>query len=684
LIVNTTKIFASIYLGALLFAQGAGVSLKYEMVQLSYIEADRAAGILKALGYAVIDYNSQPGVNPKEVILEPSDILIQNGVTAKPGDVPLVITMPETENITLLEMDAEAASSGSEMSVDMGGSSLVFNTTSEPLQRLLIGYDPSDMEALYRILDIIKNKIDQQAKQIVIDALVLEIDSEKISELGVRFSSSSSPLDISLSETGLPEGSFTMVYDKSLLGQRIDFNAKLDALITSQDATILSRPSVIVLDGRQARIVVGQQIPISETSVSENFATTQVKYVQVGIVLNLRPRVSNDNRNISMQVETIISETEESLASTSSASSGILSAPTINSRKVQTYVNVPDDTPFIIGGLISSKNTKTSGGVPLMSRVPILGNLFKFSRKSEKSKEVIVLITPNLVDISKDNFTKVIPKDSERFQQFGSKLFQNSYRVQDKDVYDLNFITKSDLYLNIIDQLNFVTSEYLDAKEDKILTYMLEGHLPGEEVMIRKMLWEIVRSLDYHKYVDNQKIFYFTKEGEFTSVKRFHDVYKDFLKNHQNYPQKSSKILKLAFKDDFSETNRKLVKRPTANTEIIDYPKNYKKTLLELNSDENTSTILIGSTFYEKYLYETLVVEKIVELNPRILDNISTYKAGLEIIFPSPEMIENESFILDNNVAKHLYENINYNKAFDTRFIDGIEQIQERIDKEYK
>ncbi|SVC53531.1 uncharacterized protein METZ01_LOCUS306385, partial [marine metagenome] len=376
----------------------------------------------------------------------PSEILIQNGSIAQPGDLPIVIAVPETENITLLEMQSEAASSGTEMSVDMGGSSLVFNTTSEPLQRLLIGYNPSDMDGLYRILDIIKNKIDQQAKQIVIDALVLEIDSERISELGINYSSSSSPFDLSLSETGVPQGTFTMVYDKSLLGQRFDFNTKLEALISSQDATILSRPSVIVMDGRQARIVVGQQIPINETSVSENFATTQVKYIQVGIVLNLRPRVSSDNRNISMQVETIISETEEGLSTSGSSVGGILSAPTINSRKIQTYVNVPDDTPFIIGGLISSKKSKRDGGIPILSKIPILGNLFKYTLKSEKAKEVIVLITPTLVDVSEDNFTKVIPKDSDRFQQFGSKLFQNSYRIQNKDVYDLDFVTNSDLY----------------------------------------------------------------------------------------------------------------------------------------------------------------------------------------------------------------------------------------------
>ena len=680
MIKNIYKICLTLLLGSNLSAQGLGVFIQYEMVQLSYIEADRAAGVLKALGYAVVDYNAVQGVNPKEVILEPSEILIQNGSIAQPGDLPIVIVMPETENITLLEMQSEAASSGSEMSVDMGGSSLVFNTTSEPLQRLLIGYNPSDMDGLYRILDIIKNKIDQQAKQIVIDALVLEIDSERISELGINYSSSSSPLDLSISETGVPQGTFTMVYDKSLLGQRFDFNAKLEALISSQDATILSRPSVIVMDGRQARIVVGQQIPISETSVSENFATTQVKYIQVGIVLNLRPRVSSDNRNISMQVETIISETEEGLSTSGSSVGGILSAPTINSRKVQTYVNVPDDTPFIIGGLISSKKSKKEGGVPILSKIPILGNLFKYTLKSEKAKEVIVLITPTLVDVSEDNFTKVIPKDSDRFQQFGSKLFQNSYRIQNKDVYDLDFVTNSDLYTSMVTELKFLTTEYLDAKEDKLLIPILSGHLPGEKILIRKMLWEIVRSIDYHQYVNNKKIFYFTKDGDFIGVNSFHDVYKDFLRKHQ----KSGKILKIVFKQDFSETTEKYIKRPTASSDIIDYPKHYKKTLFELNADKNTSTIIIGSDKYEKYLYETLVVEKIVELNPGILDNISNFKPGLQIVFPSPEIIESESFILDDKVARHLYENINYNRAFDTAFIEGIEKIQNRIDTEYK
>ena len=98
-----------------------------------------------------------------------------------------------------------------------------------------------------------------------------------------------------------------------------------------------------------------------------------------------------------------------------------------------------------------------------------------------------------------------------------------------------------------------------------------------------------------------------------------------------------------------------------------------------LNESEGESTILIDGSRYEKYLYQTLVVEKIVEMNPGILDNIADYNAGRQIVFPSAEIIQKESFILDEKVARHLYENINYNKAFDLKFIKGIEKINDRI-----
>ena len=665
------KIF-TLLLISLSFSQS--VDVEFEMVQLSHIGADRAAGILKALGYSVTDYKSRKGTNKNEVILNPSSQFIKNGISTNPNDLPVVIVMPETENITLLEMESEASKSGDKMSVDMGGVSLVYTTTNEPLQRLMIAYDPENTESLFRILDLIRNKIDMQAKQVVIDALVLEIDSEKVSELGIKYSTKTSPLELEFSQENNPKGTFTMSYDKTLLSDKLDFNTKLEALVSSQEATILSRPSVIVLDGRQARIVVGQQIPVSETAVSENFATTKVKYIQVGIVLNLRPRVSEDNRFISMQIEAIISEAEERLGS--GTTSGVLSAPTINSRKVQTYVNVPDDTPFIIGGLISSKKSNQRGGIPILSDIPILGNLFRFKINKEERKEVIVLITPNLVDVKENNFTKVIPKDSDRFQQFGLELFQNTYRIQDRDVYDLDFIYESELYNNAITKINETQLKFKKAREDEIFNFITSGHLPGEDILIRKMLWEIVRSLDFHQNIDNKKIFYFVNDGDFIGVRSFYTEYESFLKKNKN----KTKAFKLSFKEDFNEDgNEKYIKRPTATSEIVEAPKNYKSVLSDMNSIEGESTILINNSIYERYLYQTLIVEKIVEMNPGILENISDYKAGLQIVFPSSEIIQRESFILDEKVAKQLYENINYNKAFDLKFIDGVNLIMERI-----
>ena len=93
----------------------------------------------------------------------------------------------------------------------------------------------------------------------------------------------------------------------------------------------------------------------------------------VGIVLNLRPRISENGARVTIQVETIISDTEERIGATGG---DVESAPIINNRKVQSFVRVANNTPFIIGGLISEKDSKNTGGVPLLSQIPFLKLFF--------------------------------------------------------------------------------------------------------------------------------------------------------------------------------------------------------------------------------------------------------------------------------------------------------------------
>ena len=170
---------------------------------------------------------------------------------------------------------------------------------------------------------------------------------------------------------------YTLIMDKSLLGAALDVEAQLQALLSSKGADILSRPSVLVLDGRQARIVVGQQIPVSTSTATGQNVVSSTDYLPVGIVLNLRPRVSNDRRTITLQVETIISEATERIG-IGSIGTSVLSAPVFNSRKVQTYVQVSNRTPFIIGGLISKKKSTQEGKVPLIGNIPLIGDFFTY------------------------------------------------------------------------------------------------------------------------------------------------------------------------------------------------------------------------------------------------------------------------------------------------------------------
>ena len=219
------------------------------------------------------------------------------------------------------------------------------------------------------------------------------------------------------------------------------FKIKLNALINDKSAEILSKPSVLVLDGRQARIQVGQQIPISKLPISafsgDEILIPDIEYLPVGIVLNIKPRISNDLKSVSMQIETIITETEE-------LTSGVLEAPIINNRKVESHVKVLNNTPFIIGGLISNKKADQEGRIPVISKIPLIGKLFTWNTKQSLKKEVIVVITPHIIDNNDDNFSRIIPQDESIFDSFGNTLFPNSYRLKESDIYDLNFITESD------------------------------------------------------------------------------------------------------------------------------------------------------------------------------------------------------------------------------------------------
>ena len=640
--------------------------LDFEVLKLSYIQTDRALAILKTLGYSVVEFKAAKGEVRGEFNFTPQFSNKNTNLNA-PGALPIIIKLPDTETISLVEKStSKAASKKSALGVDLGGVTLDNTTSGEPMQRLLVGYKPTDYNSVARLIDLVKNKIDVPANQIVIEALIIELNTENLNELGVDFSNAGPGYSAVFPP---PEGGsispFTVVLDRTLLGSTSNFRANIEALISSKDAKILSKPSVLVLDGRQARIQIGQQIPIVKTTDTQISQTRSVDYIPVGIVLNLRPRISADGSRVTIQIETIISETEERIGA--AGSGAVETAPIINNRKVQSFVRVANNTPFIIGGLISEKKTLNEGGVPILRSIPWLGRLFQISTQQRVQKEVIVVITPHIITETEDNFSRVIPQDSDLFNAFGNKSFPNSYRVTNDDVFDLNFIYDSPVFKDIIAEVK------KRSEKDKTLLVrepyksILESKIPGEDILVRKMLTEIIEKLEYSKHIDPMNVIYFLDSSSDPAGFKVAPLATHILETPEGH------ALQLSYTIKEATVERPFV-RPTAEAKYITIPSDsYKNVLRGLNKrgadpTEDIFTILISSSKDEIELYEVLVMKRVLEMNPDLELTFKYFQPGIEILFPSPNVLLNNTHVVDRDAAKFYYEVNDYYGSFEEEF----------------
>ncbi len=649
--------------------------LEFEVIKLSYIRTDRAVAILKSIGYVVIEFEPGKDSHAGERQYTPKQSSKFNVNDVKPSELPIIIKLPETESVTLVKEEKSSSKSSKKgaVSVNLGGITLENTTDGEPMQRLLVGYNRDKFDDVAQLLDLIHNKIDLPAEQILIEALVIELDSDKLDELGIDYSGTGAGFSASFpppdSETG-EINPFTVILDRTLLGNANTFRTNVEALISTKAAEILSKPSVLVLDGRQARIQVGQQIPIVKTTDTQISQTKSVDYIPVGIVLNLRPRINEDDTRITIQVETIISETEQRIGASSGG--GVLEAPVINNRRVQSFVRVANNTPFIIGGLISNKKSQSEGGIPILKDLPFLGKIFSVSSERSIKKEVIVVITPHIIQESENNFSRVIPQDSELFNAFGNRSFPNSYRVQNTDVFDLSFIYNSPIFQKI--QARVVEA----AKQDKAMYVeepyksVLEGRVFGEEILVRRMIYEIIEKMDYYKHIDPEKVMFFHNEANNPAGFKVEPL-AGYIRRVLN--MKDEKYLRLSYSIHGEASLDKPFVRPTAIVayDDIDLKYNYKKMIRIKNKrgndpSEDSFTILISKEKHERRLYEILVMKKVLELNPDLSLQLDYFKPGIEILFPSPEVLIKDFHIVDRDAAKYFYEVNDYYGAFEDVF----------------
>jgi general secretion pathway protein D len=187
-----------------------------------------------------------------------------------------------------------------------------------------------------------------------------------------------------------------------------DFQATLKAIAASGKAQILSRPSILARDGQLAKIVVGQEVFLP-SGVSQQSATgitpiTTINgsYTEIGIILNVTPFIGA-NGLVEMIVQPQISSIDQTTPGQAIANGGTLGggtiyAPNLNIRSADTVVVTPEGQPVVIGGLISNSKSQSDSKVPLLGDIPLLGMLFKASSKNDSKNELIMFLTPHIVE----------------------------------------------------------------------------------------------------------------------------------------------------------------------------------------------------------------------------------------------------------------------------------------------
>jgi type IV pilus secretin PilQ/predicted competence protein len=276
----------------------------------------------------------------------------------------------------------------------------------------------TDIQDRIDIIEELITTFDKPTPQVTIEARIVEASSTFIRNLGVQWgwrgiadpfygnqTSLQFPNKINLDGAMIPQGMVTKGVGGPLGGYGINLPAPafstavglslanvldtfgldmaLTALETSGTGKIISRPTVTTQNNIQAEIVQGSQIPVQTVA---NFTTT-VTFVNAALELRATPQITEEG-TIIMYIDI-----KNNAPDFGNLVNGI---PPINMQSATTTVMVPDGGTTVIGGIYHTENSVTKDRVPFFYKIPILGNLFRATARTEKSKELLIFITPRI------------------------------------------------------------------------------------------------------------------------------------------------------------------------------------------------------------------------------------------------------------------------------------------------
>jgi general secretion pathway protein D len=289
--------------------------------------------------------------------------------------------------------DDQAGAQGVE--VDAGGFQAKI-TSDETNNAVIVYATPRD----YSIVEDALRKLDIPPYQVMIEAAITEVTLTDALRFGVQGLYKVSGTSIGLTESATAAAPVQDFPGFSALYAGKTISAALNALEGMTTVKVISAPKLMVLNNQTASIEVGDEVPILTGSATSTLTSSapivnSVDYRDTGIILHVTPRV-NSSGVVLLDMAQEVSAVVQSTTTTSSSTS--INSPTISTRKIATSVAVQDGEVIALGGLISDNRDDTSSGLPVLSRIPVLGPLlFGNINNNDTRTELVVLLKPTVI-----------------------------------------------------------------------------------------------------------------------------------------------------------------------------------------------------------------------------------------------------------------------------------------------
>jgi general secretion pathway protein D len=308
--------------------------------------------------------------------------LLTEGVTVKPNNV-FIVREPGfgsvgTSTTTNYSSNQTQATQNDEPLGQAVDSSLAIDRR---LNAIWIKGSPQRIERIKRQIAMIDVPVDS----VILETQFVELTEQGARNIGIDFANANGQIAVATVQSGqyLPFGSDPMYRLESASVQ-----AALYAQIQKGEGRILSKPRIAAQSGATAKIITGDALPIltSITLSGVNGVSQQVQYVNVGVTLQIAPRVSPDGF-VTSKIFGVVS-------SVTGYSQGY---PTISQRQAETSASVRDGETFVIGGLAQENMLKSRSKIPILGDIPLLGQAFRLEKSTSTKTELYIVITPHIV-----------------------------------------------------------------------------------------------------------------------------------------------------------------------------------------------------------------------------------------------------------------------------------------------